>query len=244
MIQGAIRAAAVLLLPFLLGGCLLVPGKFTSTLTINADRSFAFTYQGEVIAFDLGKEMTRGMGDKPGKDGDDGDGDAAFSKSAFTKTEDADNAAEKKAEFDRKCREIAAALAKEAGYRKAEYVGDGKFVIDYAIKSVFTHNFVYPFNMDAEAVFPFIVIEQRADGRVRVKAPGFAKDGGGVGGSSGMGDMGPAGRMEGTFTLDTDAEVVSQNNEGGATTVGGRKRVVWTVTPLTKAAPMAVLGFR
>lgn len=243
MFRGVIRAATVLLLPFVLTGCLLVPGKFTSTLTINADRSFAFTYQGEVVAFDLGKEMARGIGDKEGKDERADDGDAAFSQSGFSKTA-APKDADKKAEFDRKCREIAAALAKEAGYRKAEYIGDGKFLIDFAVKSVLTHNFIYPFNVDAEAVFPFIVIEQRADGRVRIKAPGFAKDGGGVGGSSGMGDMGPIGKMDGTFTLDTDAEIVSQNNEGDAETVAGRKRVVWTVTPLTKAAPMAVLRFR
>lgn len=241
MVKSAIRLAAAVLLPFLLTGCLLVPGKFASTLTVNADRSFVFTYQGEVIAFDLGKEMAKGIGDKKSGTSDD---DAKTTDSQFKKTALIDDAADKKAEFDRKCREIAAALAKEAGYRKAEYVGDGKFVIDYAIKSTLTHNFIYPFNMDAEALFPFIVIEQRADGRVRIKAPGFAKDGGGVGGSSGLGDMGPGGKMDGTFTLDTDAELISQNNEAGAETVGGRKRVVWSVNALTKAAPMAVLGFK
>lgn len=246
MSQGKVlRAAVAVLLPFLLAGCFLAPGKFTSTLTVNKDRSFAFTYAGEVIAIDLGKEMADGF-KGAGDQGEDED-DAKPAGTGFRTTaasDDAAKAAEKKAEFERKCRAIAAALAKEAGYRRAEYVGDGKFLIDYAVKGVLTHNFIYPFNMDAEAVFPFIVMELRADGRVRMKAPAFAKDGGGGGSTGGpLGDLGPSSKLDGTFTLDTDAELVSQNNEGGAEAVGGRKRVVWTVTPLNKTAPMAVLGF-
>ena len=46
------RYLIAILAPLLLVGCILSPGKFTSTMTINADRTFAFTYQGEVIASD------------------------------------------------------------------------------------------------------------------------------------------------------------------------------------------------
>ena len=244
MFQAVIRAATALLLPLALTSCFLTPGKFTSTLTINADRSFAYAYQGEVIAFDLGKEMADGLKDLGGDA--KGPGDAEASDSAFHPTAaDAreQNAAAKKVEFDRKCRAIAEALTKEAGYRRAEYLGDGKFAVDYAISGKLTHNFVYPFNLDAIAVFPFVAIELRADGRVRVKAPAFAKDNSSDSPMAGLGD-GPGLKADGTFTLDTDAEIVSQNNEAGATTVGGRKRVVWTVTPLSTAAPTAVLGLR
>lgn len=242
-----LRAFAALAGVLALAACVLTPGKFTSTLTINKDRTFAFTYVGEVIALDLGNELAEGMKSKSKSGEDDGDAakptNAALLKSA---DRDADKRAEKKAEFDRKCRAIAAALVKEAGYRKAEYLGDGKFMIDYAITGTLTHNFIYPFNSDAEAVFPFIAIELRADGKVRMRAPAFAKDStnGGPGDLGGaMGSAGPGGKLDGTFTLDTDADLVSQNNEAGATTVGGRKRVVWSVTPLNKTAPMAVIGF-
>ena len=51
------RLALVLLAPVMLVGCLLAPGKFTSTLTINADRTFTYSYQGEVYAFDLNEAM-------------------------------------------------------------------------------------------------------------------------------------------------------------------------------------------
>lgn len=250
------KIVAALAAPLLLAACVLTPGKFTSTLTVNKDRSFAYTYVGEVIAFDFGKEFAEGMksgleqkdaaatpthaGFAPDEDKPDDD------KLGDDKPDDAATAAKKKAEFDAKCRAIAAALTREAGYRKAEYVGDGKFLIDYAITGKLTHNFIYPFNIDAEAVFPFIALELRADGKVRMKAPAFAKEGAGTtgtGGLGGMGDMGPASRLDGTFTLDTDAEIVSQNEENGVTTLAGRKRVVWTVTPLNRTAPMAVLGF-
>ena len=46
------RYLIAILAPLLLVGCILSPGKFTSTMTINADRTFAFTYKGEVIASD------------------------------------------------------------------------------------------------------------------------------------------------------------------------------------------------
>ena len=243
-----LRAFAALAGALILAACVLAPGKFDSTLTINKDRTFAFTYVGEVIALDLGRSLTDGMKSKP-NDADDAVKpiSAAFRRAAAPDDKAAARrAADKKAEFDRKCRAMAAALAKEAGYRKAEYVGDGKFMIDYAITGKLTHNFIYPFNIDAEAIFPFIAIELRADGKVRMKAPAFAKDaasGGTSGMNSGMGDLGPASKLDGTFTLDTDAEIVSQNNEAGVTTVGGRKRVTWSVTPLNQTAPMAVIAF-
>lgn len=227
MLRSPIRAMAALLLPLMLAACVLAPGKFTATLTINADRSFAYTYQGEIYAMDPGKQMAGGMrgaseGDKP----------------------DPAKAARDKAEFDRKASEIAAALRREAGYRKVDYLGDGRFVVDYAISGRLTHHFVYPFNLDAEAIIPFVAVELRADGKVRVKAPAFARESGMSAAPPGMGDAGGNTKLDGVFTLDTDAEVISQNNEGGVANSGGRKRVVWTVSPLTKEAPMAVLGSR
>ena len=48
-------------------------------------------------------------------------------------------------------------------------------------------------------------------------------------------------KLDGTFTLTTDAEVVSQNNEGGATAGPNGKTITWKASPLTKDAPMAVL---
>jgi hypothetical protein len=242
------RLMLVLLMPFALASCVLTPGKFVSTLKIDADRHFTFTYVGEVIALDLGSDMMKGMGDTPSLGGksDSDDGTATLKKSAFQETDDdktpddPKKAAAKKAAADAKNRTIAATLSKEAGYRKVVYLGNGKFSIDYAVSGTLDHAFLWPYNLDAELVFPFIAIELRGNNTVRVKAPAFANDDSKS--SMGMGDMDKASsQLDGVFTLDTNAEVVSQNNEDGATTTGGRKTIVWKATPLTKDAPTAVL---
>lgn len=230
---------AAWLFPLLLGGCLLAPGKFNSTLTVNADRSFSFSYVGEVYALDMGDGMTGLKGEDEAKPGP-----SAFHRISAA---DDDDAAAKKAATERKNQAIAEALGKEYGYRKVAYLGDGRFQLDYAITGTLTHNFVFPFNVDAQAVFPFVAAELRANGTVRVQAPAFANDQSGMSAAMGGGDFPgakSADRMDGTFTLDTDAEIVSQNNENGPVAAGQRKRIVWTATPLTKTAPMAVLRLK
>jgi hypothetical protein len=254
MVGRVSRLSLVLLAPFLLVGCLLAPGKFTSSLVINADRTFTYTYVGEVYGMDLDDAMKD-------KETDDTPADtttkSSLQKIALQKDEDsgkpkdgddAKSKAEKKAATDAKNRELAATLAKEVGYRKVEYVGDNKFLIDYQITGKLDRSFIYPYNLDAGIIIPFIAIEVRANGTVRVKAPGFANDSkdtsGGLGDMAGMGGGDAAkatSKLDGTFTLDTDAEIVSQNNEDGAQTVGKRKTIVWKATPLSTTAPMAVL---
>ncbi len=233
-----LRAAFALAAPLMLWACVLTPGKFVSSLTVNADRSFAFAYKGEVIALDPGSS-TKGLSDASDKKAEEGDAPKESPKP--------DPTAE--AEADAKNREIAAALSKEAGYKSVIYRGKGKFDIDYAVSGRLDHGFVFPFNTDAQAIFPFIAIELRQSGTVRVRAPGFANSQdnnsalGGVGAVGGA--PGTASKyLDGVFTLDTNAEIVSQNNEDGAKTVGGRKQIVWRATPLSKDAPTAVLRLK
>ncbi|MGH6617106.1 hypothetical protein [Sphingomonas sp.] len=256
------------LLPLALASCVLTPGKFVSKLTINADRSFTFSYVGEVIAIDVSDEIGKGMGgafsgDTPsGESSEPGTDDggkvepkpalwkvaAQDSQTTDEKTDDKVDekakAAAKKAAAETRNKAIAEALSKEAGYRKVTYLGDGKFDIDYQISGTLTHSFVFPYNVDAEAVFPFIIVEVRANNTVRLKAPAFANESSGK--NMGM-DMPGAdqasSKLDGVFTLDTNAEIVSQNNEDGPTSTGARKTVTWKATPLSRTAPMAVLRF-
>lgn len=234
------RLAFAIAVPLLLLGCLLTPGKFASTLSINADRSFTFTYKGEVIATEASDGM-KGLGDSPTTSDDDAgtpsESEASFTNILFQDQAPDDDVA-KKAATEAKRRVIATALSKEAGYRSVSYLGDGKFMIDYAISGVLTYNFVYPFNVDAEIILPFIAIELRGNDTVRVRAPAFANDAG----SNTMPGMNEAAsKLDGVFTLDTNAEIVSQNSEDGASTTGARKTITWRATPLTKDAPTAVL---
>lgn len=236
-----------LLAPLLLSACLLTPGKFDSALDIRADRSFTFTYKGEVIAFDMAREMTKGFPSPSSSDQDKGDlKQEGTSGSSFAPMEISADEAPKpgtndpkaQADDETKMKAIADALSKEAGYKSVRYVGDSKFLIDYEVHGTLDHGFVYPFNIDAEIVFPFIVIELRGKDIVRMKAPGFANSDSKKGG---MGAPGPESKLDGTFTLTTNAEIVSQNNEGGAAAAPGGRKIVWRATPLTKDEPMAVL---
>lgn len=225
------RVIAVLMLPLLLVSCVLTPGKFVSTLTINANRSFAFSYVGEVVSIEP-DDSVRELSD--------------LKSTSETETKPADEPAKKaaaKARAEKRNRMIAAALTKEAGYRKVIYLGEGKFSIDYAVRGTLNHGFNWPYNLDGEVIFPFISVELRQGGLVRVKAPAFANEGSravpGLPGGGAVAD--PAGRLDGVFTLDTDAEIVSQNEESGVQTTGTRKRIVWKATPALKQAPTAVL---
>lgn len=238
MIERFGKLAFTAIAPLFLFGCILTPGKFVSSLTINKDRSFSFLYQGEVIAIDPSEEMTKGM-----KSDVDDDAPKGGEKTNPAADETKGNASQQK-DTEAKRRAVAEALSKEAGYKSVKYVGKGKYVIDYAISGVLTHNFIYPFNHDAEIIFPFVMVEVRAGNTVRMRAPGFA-DGSDSRNKTGMGSAGgdASKALDGVFTLDTDAEIVSQNNEDGPASAGKRKIIKWRATPLAKDAPSAVLRF-
>lgn len=225
--MGAARLLWILAVPLLLASCLLTPGKFVSTLDIKRDRAFTFTYAGEVIIADPGNAVTGGFAEamRSGTEGDDGVGGQEAAPAEETEATIAER------------RAIAEALSNEVGYRSAEYLGDGKFRVDYAISGRLDRGFVYPVNVDAEAVIPWIAVEVRKDGTARVKALAF----GGEPGPPRPGDRPDKASLEreGTFTLTTDARLVMHNNEEGAE--GGR--VVWRVTPTSKTVPTAVVGF-
>ena len=210
------RLACILIAPLLLASCLF-PGKFTSTLDIRKDSSFTYTYVGEVLAVDHAAGTTA--------DGEDDEADPAEAEAT-------------KAAQEAKRQAAAEALAKERGYRSVRYVGEGKFLVDYAISGRLDHGFLFPFNSDAEAIFPWIAIEVRGDGTVRVKAPAFGDEGGAP--LPGVEDKGPAQDRSGTFTLTTDAEIVMHNVEEGVRP-GRVKTLTWTVTPSSKTVPTAVL---
>ncbi|PHQ63220.1 MAG: hypothetical protein COC10_07305 [Sphingobium sp.] len=225
-----------------LSACLVTPGTFESSLDIRADRSFAFAYKGEILASDMGKNPLSGATgdeDAASQDGEAESGPTLLQIAA----QDEDFSDRGEQSDDAQMQAIAAALTREKGFRSARYVGDHKFEIDYAISGRLTHSFLFPFNIDAQIVLPFIAVEMRGEDRVRMKAPGFANGFDKSQGPAGMGGASDAAAkaLNGRFTLTTDAEIVSQNQEEGAQTVAQGKRIVWTITPLTSDAPMATL---
>ena len=226
----ALRLWLALLAPLLLVGCVVTPGKFTSALVINADRTFTFSYKGEVYAVDTAKALEKGLESVTGEDG------SASVLDKPTEPAKADPATE------RKRAAIAAALARETGYRSATYVGDGKYMIDYAISGVLTHNFLYPYNADADIVTPFIAIELRAGDTLRIRAPGFAAPLDSAAAAQ-LGDktIDVGKYLDGQFTLDAAGLIVSQNSETGVAATNGRSTIKWKSAPTTKDAPSAVV---
>ncbi len=72
------------------------------------------------------------------------------------------------------------------------------FDVDYAVKGTLTTNFTYPFNSDAEVMLPFVVVEARKDGTVRMRAPGFGMAPGQNGAAAGIPMMNdPSDKAEG-----------------------------------------------
>jgi hypothetical protein len=233
------RWLLVLIAPLLLTSCLLVPTRFQASLDIQPDRSFTFAYVGEV---QLMKSNPPSMPESPFNEGEaEGGSEEAVMFKISDETESAESTESDEAQLQR----LAEALSKEYGYRSARYIGDRKLAIDYRISGRLDHGFVFPFNPDGEIVMPFLAIELRGKDRVRVKAPGFAADSDASAGPMGgmmTGSESPGALLDGTFTLTTGAEIVSQNQEDGAETMTyGRRQIVWKITPATKDAPMAVL---
>ena len=238
--RGLVRIAGALAGLLTLSACLVTPGRFESSLDIRADRRFAFAYKGEILASDMTPAGWTG-GDRDADSPDDETAEPALLPVAAQAQEDfsADGADDDDAQMQA----IASALLREKGFRSARYLGDHKFEIDYAVSGRLDHAFLFPFNIDAQIILPFVAVELRGDERVRVKAPGFAT---GFDKSQGPGGLGGAGdkaakALNGRFTLTTDAPIISQNQEEGAQDAPEGKRIVWTVTPLTSDAPMATL---
>jgi hypothetical protein len=234
----ALAAAASLIL----ASCILSPGKFVSTLHIGKDRSFTFTYVGEVILLDPAAAMKQGMEEgmaAAGQGEGDEDGNSAAPTAPAAPAAETASAAET-AQSLAEGKAIAEALSKEVGYRSVEYLGKNKFRVDYAMTGRLDRSFVYPVNLDAKSIIPWIVVEVRTDRTARVKAIAFGDP------DEGMGSAAKPDNQEkersGTFTFTTDAELVMQNNEDGMAPGAGTK-VVWQVTPTSKTVPTAVVRF-
>ncbi len=227
------RFAFAAVASLVLSSCILSPGKFVSTLHIAKDRGFTFTYVGEVILLDPAAAMQQGMQEGLAGLGEgEGEGNStAPAKPAAPAAETAKQIAEGKA--------IAEALSKEAGYRSVEYLGKNKFRVDYSMTGRLDRSFVYPINLDAKSIIPWIAVEVRKDRTARIKAIAFGEEE--SMGDSAKPDAQPKER-EGTFTFTTDAELVMQNNEEGMAPGPGTK-VVWKVTPTSKTVPTAVVRF-
>lgn len=194
------RAGAMLVaaLALLLGGCLLSPGKFASTLDLRQGGAFTYTYEGEIHLLALSKLAQ--MGEKAGDefvteachDDDFNDRKCTPEELAEQRRTWDESAAERNAKKEQEAEaaramlggidpadpaaaeELAARLRRQAGWKRVEHKGDGLFDVSFALRGRIDHDFRFP-TMEG---FPmsnfFVAITRRSDGTVRVDAPGFA----------------------------------------------------------------------
>lgn len=258
-----------------LAGCLLSPGRFTSTLDLRQDGRFSFTYAGEISLLGLSKLANREQaGESEAFTPTPCYADETGEERPCTKAETADQRknweADNQARSERKAREaeqmkavlggidpndaksideLVQRLRRQAGWRKVDYKGDGLFVVDYALSGVLTHDFRFPSMERMPMANAFVELVVRADGSVRIDAPGFgpAAGGGAYRGLMQMAamDKGKEGlalpELDGTFTVTTDGEVLANNTENGPQADPAGKRMAWRVTADSQSAPMVLV---
>lgn len=262
----ASAALAAASLSILVAACIFAPGKFTSQLDLRKDRSFSYRYTGEILMAPLMKTEKEEVFEPETCHDEETYEERTCKPSeiAEQKTDWEKRRAEKKksdAEAARMLlggidpdnpqsgKELADRLRRQAGWNKVEYMGNGKFDVDFAISGKLDHDFVFPTMEGFPMSNAFVQVMVRQDGTVRVDAPGFGPAGGGQAmagmmsgmGSGGSSDEGPTALADGTFAVVTDAQVLANNTDEGPKAASGGQNLSWTVNPRTKTAPTALL---
>lgn len=231
-------------LGLLLAACILMPGRFTSSLDLRKDGHFSFAYKGE-IHFVSPSDL------------DDDKGDGAKSPRKEQEQEQmkamiggADLSDPKAAE------EFARKLMRQHGWKSVKSMGKGRFDVDYAVTGTLTHDFTFPVIDDFPQANPFVQVILRGDGSARVNAPAFSS---GASGSplrnlARMGamdasedgakkDKGPQlPVLDGTFAITTDGAILANNTEEGPQAGATGSVLNWTVNDSTASAPSALIS--
>lgn len=254
----------------MLSGCLFQPGTFDATLHITADRQFTFSYQGEIVMASM-SEL-------------DGMAQDAESESLCTDDENGKQrpcTLEERAERERNqamsrqmlesaiggvdlsspesVEAMIATLESRVGWNSVEFIGEGVFVVDYAITSTLGHDFDFPTFDEMPVSNAFVQMRLRDDGRARISAPGFAPVAENLLGSVFMGMFGAFGQPqaeggqtappammrhpEGRFRIITDAQILANNTEEGPVADPRGQVLVWDIDTSTSAPPSALIRF-
>jgi hypothetical protein len=256
------RLIAALAAPLLLTGCLLSPGKFASTLDLQRDGSFTFTYVGEIVVTDTSSPPAE-FSATPCNDESTFDERECTSAELAQQRKDFEAAqAANKADpamagagmgdfgSEESIAELVDQLQKQDGWKSVRYRGYRIIDVEYAITGTLSHGFAFPLIEGGGAVMPFVTITRRKDGNVKVVAPAYS--GGGAGGEmAGLGALaGAAGtsgkatqpKPEGSFILSTDGRVLTNNTDEGPSTRAGKSVLSWTVNARLDKAPEALIG--
>lgn len=275
-------------LSLLLSACLISPGKFTSALDLRRDGHFSYSYSGEIYMLGLSKLAEMGNRSKssgefaaaPCFKAEDTMDDRPCTKGELEKQRtDWDNEQKSRTDKDKKdaemmramlggidpanpkaAEELADRMRRQAGWKSVIYKGDGLFEVDFAITGRIDHDFAFPTIERFPMANAFFVLNRRADGTIRMDAPGFgpATNGGGMGNFAQLAAMGSAmdesgkdgestdkmpklPNLEGTLVLTTDGAILANNTDEGPAPFTTGQRLEWNISPRTTAAPTALV---
>ena len=278
---GAVVVVAVCAL--LLSACFVMPGKFAATLDLRKDGRFTYTYNGQIVILGLTRLAEIAMAQKAKaefsvstcyKKDDVTERDCTAAEVTAQKS---DWEAEQKATAERDAKdkdmivkvlggvdpndpksaaEIAQRLSGQAGFKRVTYQGGGIYDVEYAIAGQLTYDYAFPTIERMPQVLPFIVLNRRANGEVRIDSPlmqqaAMAMPGGnaaqffaqlGAKDGKAAAEMKDFPVVDGHFTLITDGVILSNNTEHGAKPVAGGKQLDWDINFFTAIAPMALVG--
>jgi hypothetical protein len=271
-----------------LTGCFLQPGKFDSTLDLRGNGSFTFAYKGQIYLLalskiaDLASKAEAGgefaaeachddnLAERPCTADELAEQRRAWEESkAAKKQEDQKNAEMMRAMLGgidpadpAAAKELAERLRHQAGWRSVNYVGDGLFEVDFELSSKLTHDFVFPTIERFPMANAFVSASRRADGTVRIDAPGFSGQSAGnpmqsamagilgaaaAGEAAGADGAAPDASMlaipeiDGTFRIVTDGEILANNTDEGPQAGAAGKVLQWRVTKRAQTAPTALM---
>lgn len=256
------RTLIICFLCLALAGCFFVPGRFESSLDIRRDGAFSYRYNG-VVAFLLPSEEKMGA---PVWSPDDAECFALEADAARTCTEA--EIATKRREFDEERtrmlkagedmaeligfnpldpdanRALAKRLESYPGWEKVEYLGNGRFHVDYAFTGSLDREFAFPVVPGVQFAMPFVTVGRDRDGVIEVKAAGLASEHlrrmleGQVQKSDAdseyLAEAFKAG--SGPLTVTTDAEVLFTN--GAKSAADGDLRIAWTIDGARSETPI------
>ena len=244
-------AGAIAALGLLLAACILMPGKFASSLDLARDGRFSFSYKGEIhfVSPSQLDDKKEGEDTKPaGKDAEAAQMEAMMGGMNLSEPKTAE-------EFARK-------LARQNGWRSVKSMGNGQFDVDYAISGTLTHDFTFPVIDGLPQAAPFVQVIRRSDGSVRVNAPAFSSgaDGSPLRNFARMGAMEEANKgadkgastgkskgpklpvLDGPFAVSTDGTILANNTDEGPQASANGSLMSWTVNDRTESAPSALIG--
>ena len=260
-----LRAVCAVLATLVLAACLIAPGGFTSELDIRKDGRFTYSYAGTIHLLPLNPAagsftpkpfapacMTETGSDRPCSSAEIAEQKAAWQSSQAFAQRQLQSMKVVMGGIDLSSPEAGVQLSErlrgQAGWKRVEYQGGGRFLVDFSLSGRLDHDFAFPSIEQMPMMNAFVRISARKDGSVRIDAPGFD-----AGASSGaMRAMGASltgnphdgradgfPRIDGTFALRTDGVIVANNADGGPRPDPAGRRLDWRITQETPAAPMA-----